>query len=92
MRALINSPVNFDITNGYDDAWKHPEAYKLLKPTAAKPWGDRSLSANGIGWDNPYWSLNMNPQNDQLNRFITFAEANYDITSWLKATTALWPR
>ena len=28
----------------------------------------------------------MNPQNDQLNRFISFAEANYEINSWLKAT------
>ncbi|HEX6428981.1 MAG TPA: SusC/RagA family TonB-linked outer membrane protein [Niastella sp.] len=85
MRALINSPANFDITNGYSDAWKHPEAYKL-PATAAKPWGDSRSYANGIGWDNPYWSLNMNPQTDQLNRFITFAEANYDVTSWLKAT------
>ncbi|WP_207510650.1 SusC/RagA family TonB-linked outer membrane protein [Longitalea luteola] len=85
VRALVNSPANFDITNGYKDAWKHPEAYKL-PATAAKPWGDSRSYANGIGWDNPYWSLNMNPQNDQLNRFIAFAEANYEVNSWLKAT------
>ncbi|MBO9731512.1 MAG: SusC/RagA family TonB-linked outer membrane protein [Chitinophaga sp.] len=85
IRALINTPSNFDITNGYSDAWKHPEAYKL-PPTTAKPWGDSRSYANGIGWDNPYWSLNMNPQSDEVNRFITFAEANLDITSWLKGT------
>lgn len=85
VRALINSPANFDITNGYKDAWKHPESYKLA-PTVAKPWGDSRSYANGIGWDNPYWSLNMNPQTDQLNRYITFAEATYDVTGWLKAT------
>ncbi|MCS3795480.1 SusC/RagA family TonB-linked outer membrane protein [Niastella sp. OAS944] len=85
MRALINSAVNFDITNGYNEPWRHAESYKL-PATSAKPWGDSRSYANGIGWDNPYWSLNMNPQNDQLNRFITFAEANYDINSWLKAT------
>ncbi|TWF37317.1 TonB-linked SusC/RagA family outer membrane protein [Chitinophaga polysaccharea] len=85
IRALINTPSNFDITNGYSDAWKHPESYKL-PPTTAKPWGDSRSYANGIGWDNPYWSLNMNPQSDEVNRFITFAEANLDITSWLKGT------
>ncbi|MGO4288786.1 SusC/RagA family TonB-linked outer membrane protein [Chitinophaga sp. RAB17] len=85
VRALINSPANFDITNGYSKPWEHPESYKL-PPTSAKPWGDSRSYANGIGWDNPYWSLNMNPQSDELNRFITFAEASLDITSWLKAT------
>jgi len=85
VRALMNSAVNFDITNGYSNPWDHPESYKL-PPTSAKPWGDSRSYANGIGWDNPYWSLNMNPQTDELNRFITFAEANLEITSWLKAT------
>lgn len=85
VRALVNSPANFDITNGYSEPWKHPESYKL-PPTVAKPWGDSRSYANGIGWDNPYWSLKMNPQSDENNRFITFAEANYDVTSWLKAT------
>ncbi|PSL47213.1 TonB-linked SusC/RagA family outer membrane protein [Chitinophaga niastensis] len=85
MRALINSPANFDITNGYSDPWRHEDAYKL-PPTTAKPWGDSRSYANGRGWDNPYWSLNMNPQKDQTNRFIGFAEVNYEILDWLKAT------
>ncbi|MGN6494311.1 MAG: SusC/RagA family TonB-linked outer membrane protein [Agriterribacter sp.] len=86
IRSLINAATNFDITNGYDDPWKHPESYRL-PATSAKPWGASRAYAGGIGWDNPYWSLNMNPQSDELNRFITFAEANYEITDWLKATT-----
>ncbi|WP_167021084.1 SusC/RagA family TonB-linked outer membrane protein [Chitinophaga sp. Cy-1792] len=85
IRALVNTPPNFDITNGYSQPWAHPESYKL-PATSAKPWGDSRSYANGIGWDNPYWSLNMNPQTDEVNRFISFAEANLEITSWLKAT------
>lgn len=85
VRALINSPANFDITNGLEDAWKNPDSYKL-PATSAKPWGASRAYAGGIGWDNPYWSLNMNPQSDENNRFITSAEANYELTDWLKAT------
>ncbi|MCW3468003.1 SusC/RagA family TonB-linked outer membrane protein [Chitinophaga nivalis] len=85
VRSLINSPANFDITNGHSDAWRQEDAYKL-PPTTAKPWGDSRSYANGRGWDNPYWSLNMNPQKDQTNRFIGFAEASYELRSWLRAT------
>lgn len=85
IRALINSPANFDITNGYRDAWRQPDAYRL-SATSARPWGDSRSYANGRGWDNPYWSLNMNPQTDQVNRFIAFTEINYDVLDWLKAT------
>lgn len=85
IRALINSPANFDITNGYEDAWKNRDSYRL-PATSAKPWGASRAYAGGIGWDNPYWSLNMNPQSDENNRLITSAEANYEITDWLKLT------
>ncbi|GAO41916.1 SusC/RagA family TonB-linked outer membrane protein [Flavihumibacter petaseus] len=85
VRGLMNTPPNFDITNGYSDAWSHEDAYKL-PPTAAKPWGASRAYAGGIGWDNPYWSLNMNPQTDKVNRFITTVEANYELTDWLRAT------
>ncbi|WP_207632720.1 SusC/RagA family TonB-linked outer membrane protein [Foetidibacter luteolus] len=85
IRALINSATNFDITNGLDKPYDNPDAYKL-PATAAKPWGASRAYAGGIGWDNPYWSLNMNPQSDQLNRFISFAEANYEVSGWLRAT------
>lgn len=85
VRALMNTPPNFDITNGLDKPWDNPESY-LLPPTNAKPWGDSRSYANGRGWDSPYWSLNMNPQYDEVNRFISFAEANYEILPWLKST------
>ncbi len=85
VRALVNTPPNFDLTNGYDKPWAHEDAYKL-PPTSAKPWGDSRSYANGRGWDSPYWSLKMNPQNDQVNRFLSFAEAHYEVLPWLKST------
>ncbi|QHT65589.1 SusC/RagA family TonB-linked outer membrane protein [Rhodocytophaga rosea] len=85
VRALMNTSPNFDITNGLDEPWNNPNAYRL-PATNAKPWGDSRSYANGRGWDSPYWSLNMNPQNDEVNRFISFTEANYEILPWLKST------
>ncbi len=85
VRALINSPTNFDITNGLDKPYNNPESY-LLPATTARPWGDSRSYANGRGWDSPYWSLNMNPQTDDNNRFLSFVEGNYTILPWLTST------
>jgi TonB-linked SusC/RagA family outer membrane protein len=85
IRALINTPTNFDITNGLDRPYDNPDSY-LLTPTVARPWGDSRSYANGRGWDSPYWSLNMNPQKDENNRFLGFVEGNYTILPWLTST------
>ncbi|MDX2195813.1 MAG: SusC/RagA family TonB-linked outer membrane protein [Cytophagales bacterium] len=85
LRALYNSPPNFDITNGLSDPANNPDSY-LLPPTASRPWGDSRSYANGIGWDSPYWSLNQNPQKDNVDRWIGFAQTDYKILPWLTAT------
>ncbi|WP_200974787.1 SusC/RagA family TonB-linked outer membrane protein [Echinicola sp. 20G] len=36
-------------------------------------------------FDNPYWTLFENYQNDQRNRFFGKFQANYEITDWLTA-------
>lgn len=39
--------------------------------------------------DNPYWTINKNPQNDKTDRFLGTAYASAKITSWLDATYRL---
>lgn len=85
VRSLVNSPANFDITNGLSDPANNTASY-LLPATNAKPWGDSRSYANGRGWDSPYWSLNMNPQTDDVNRFLGFAQADYNFLPWLSGT------
>jgi TonB-linked SusC/RagA family outer membrane protein len=85
LRGLANTPVNFDITNGYKRPWEHQDAYQLA-PTASKPWGASRSFAQGIGWDNPYWTLRRNPQKDEVNRFIAYTQLDYTLLPWLKAT------
>jgi TonB-linked SusC/RagA family outer membrane protein len=85
IRALRNSPDNFDITNGLSEPWNNPDSYKL-PPTVDRPWGASRAYAAGNGWDNPYWSVNMNPQKNDVDRFLGYGQADYQVLDWLKAT------
>ncbi len=35
-------------------------------------------------WQNPYWAVNLNTNNDTRDRVIGFIKLNYQITDWLK--------
>ena len=35
-------------------------------------------------WQNPYWAVNLNTNNDTRDRIIGFAQLQYQITEWLK--------
>ncbi len=35
-------------------------------------------------WQNPYWAVNLNTNNDSRDRVIGFAQVEYELTDWLK--------
>jgi len=41
---------------------------------------------HGFGYDNPYWTANMNKYNDQVNRLIGNVQLDYFATKWLSFT------
>ncbi|MCX6306192.1 MAG: SusC/RagA family TonB-linked outer membrane protein [Bacteroidetes bacterium] len=41
---------------------------------------------HGTGYDNPYWTANMNKYNDQVNRLIGNVQLDYFTTKWLSFT------
>ncbi|MFO7257679.1 MAG: SusC/RagA family TonB-linked outer membrane protein [Bacteroidota bacterium] len=83
MRGLINTPLNFDNSNGRANPSEDPLAYSFEDGTQrAYPGGNR-------GFDNPYWSLNKNPHSDDINRFVIVQESQYGLTDWLTATLRL---
>ncbi|MEI6884616.1 MAG: SusC/RagA family TonB-linked outer membrane protein [Bacteroidota bacterium] len=47
--------------------------------------GQRSYR-HGAGYDNPYWTANMNKYNDQVNRLIGNVQLDYYATKWLSFT------
>lgn len=83
MRGLINTPLNFDNSNGSNDPSDDPDAYQFADGSQrAYPGGNR-------GFDNPFWSLNKNPHSDDINRFVIVQESDYQVTDWLTATLRL---
>ncbi|MBL0139482.1 MAG: SusC/RagA family TonB-linked outer membrane protein [Bacteroidetes bacterium] len=78
MLDLLRTPISFDNSGGYSD----PEAagaYILADGTQRNYRG-------GAGYDNPYWTINQNPFNDDVNRMYGSVQGDYKATSWLSLT------
>ncbi|HTL81951.1 MAG TPA: carboxypeptidase-like regulatory domain-containing protein, partial [Bacteroidia bacterium] len=75
MLDLTRTPVSFDNSNGSDDP-EDPKAYMFDDGTQRNYRG-------GGGYDNPYWTINKNPFNDDVNRVFGYTELSYDPITWL---------
>lgn len=77
MLGLMRSPPSYDLTNGSDDPVNDPSAYSFPDGT------QRTYHAT---YDNPYWSVNKNRNEESLNRLIGFVEFQWRPFSWLTIT------
>lgn len=73
---LYRVPVSFDLLNGQSDK-SNPTAFELADGS------QRTFRAN---FDNPYWSLNKNRFNSNVNRFYGYMQISYQFLSWLTAS------
>jgi TonB-linked SusC/RagA family outer membrane protein len=78
MLDLIRTPISFDNSNGNDDP-EASSAYLLADGTQRNYRG-------GVGYDNPYWTINQNPFTDEVNRVFGSVQANYQAYDWLMLT------
>lgn len=79
MLALMRMPPNFDITGGSNDPTDDEASYIL-------PDGRQRNAYNGGGYDNPFWTVNMNQFEDNVNRVTGHASLSFDATDWLDVT------
>lgn len=79
MLALMRMPTNFDITGGSDDPVNDVAAYKL-------PDGRQRNAYLGGGYDNPFWTVNMNQFKDNVHRLTGHTSLKYIINDWATAT------
>ncbi len=73
---LYRVPVSFDLLNGQSSK-TNPVAYQFADGT------QRTYKSN---FDNPYWSLNKNKFNSNVNRFYGYVQASYKFADWLTAS------
>jgi TonB-linked SusC/RagA family outer membrane protein len=76
MLALTRMPISFDMTGGSDDPANDPTSYM-------KPGGLQRNAYGGGGYDNPFWTANMNPFTDNVDRMIGNWGITYMATDWL---------
>ncbi|MBK9732077.1 MAG: SusC/RagA family TonB-linked outer membrane protein [Chitinophagaceae bacterium] len=78
MLDLLRTPISFDNSNGSDD------------PTEASAYvlddGSQRNYRAGVGYDNPYWTINQNPFQDDVNRMYGYGEVGWSPWTWLKFT------
>lgn len=79
MLALMRMPTNFDITGGSDDPTNDRAAYMLAD-------GRQRNAYNGGGYDNPFWTVNMNQFSDKVNRVTGHTALNFIANDWLSFT------
>lgn len=80
MLGLTRTPPTFDNLNGLspNDALNNDQAYQLSN-------GLQRSYRRGI-YDNPYWSVNKNPNSQTVRRIIGNIQASYDINSILSVS------
>ncbi len=74
MLGLLRTPSTFDNSNGSEDV-SNLSSYEFAD-------GSQRSYRNGI-YDNPYWTINKNKFNDNVNRLYGFTSLNYAATDWL---------
>ncbi|HMM11784.1 MAG TPA: SusC/RagA family TonB-linked outer membrane protein [Bacteroidales bacterium] len=79
MLALMRMPPNFDITAGLDDPVNNRASYM-------RPDGRQRNAYNTGGYDNPFWTVNMNQFKDIVNRLTGHTALNYMANEWLTVT------
>ncbi|MFK7926224.1 MAG: SusC/RagA family TonB-linked outer membrane protein [Bacteroidia bacterium] len=83
MLGLMRNTPTFDMGNGLSglEAAENVGTYEL-------PDGSQRSYRAGV-YDNPYWTINKNPFNDDVNRMIGYASAKYQFTPWLSLSYKL---
>jgi TonB-linked SusC/RagA family outer membrane protein len=82
MLGLLRTPSTFDNSYGY----VFPSTYLLPDGSQLPSAGFERSFRHGVGYDNPYWTANMNKYKDQVNRLIGSAQVDYLANSWLSFT------
>ncbi|MEO6221506.1 MAG: SusC/RagA family TonB-linked outer membrane protein, partial [Ginsengibacter sp.] len=77
MLALLRTPPTFDNSNGLSDPASNIASYVNASTQTQRSY------RGGIGYDNPYWTVNRNPFVEDVNRQFGYAQASYKLLDWM---------
>jgi TonB-linked SusC/RagA family outer membrane protein len=82
--GLYRTPVSFDNGNGKTgrEAADDPDSYIFNN-------GEQRAYRGSNAYDNPFWSVNKVPFDDEVNRIIQSASLIYEIAPWIRASYKL---
>ncbi len=72
VQGTIRVPITFQNSAGHEFANGEQRNWLYVE---GKPFEK--------GPDNPYWTVNKNPYNDEVNRMIAYFQTKYEFTPWL---------
>ena len=84
MLGLLRNTPTFDIGNGKVGREAADDVNTYVVPST----GDQRSYRWGL-YDSPYWTVNKNPFEDDVNRMIGYVGLTYEFTPWLKASYKL---
>lgn len=82
MLGLLRTPPTFDNSYGLENAEDDERAYVL-------PDGSQRNYRGGVGYDNPYWTINRNPYRQDVDRFFGSTQLDYKLLNWMTLTYRL---
>lgn len=86
MLGLTRTPISFDNSNGYSDPVNEPLAYMFADGT---PRSYRGQLGGAAIYDNPYWTVNKNKFEDDVDRVIGYVGFNYNPVDWITVSYKL---
>ena len=75
MLGLLRTPASFDNSGGFSDPVDNELAYRFADGTQRNYRG-------GGGYDNPFWTVNLTPRQDNLNRMFGNVKVDYSMHQW----------
>lgn len=82
MLGLMRTPITFDNAAGLADPINDPLSYQF-------PDGSPRNYRGGIGYDNPYWTINNTPFRDEVNRMFGNLRLGYEFSPWATLSTTV---
>ncbi len=79
MLSLLRQAANWDNSAGFDKPWLEQQAYQFPNFTQRN-------QHRGGGYDNPYWTVNLNPFNDAVDRVTSSFNALFAFADWINLT------